>query len=70
MKLSEYLEAKGLNQRDFATLIDEPEATISRIVNGKRLPTFKLFRKIAFATENVVTMNDYPDHPSFDDGEP
>lgn len=66
MKLSDYLEGKGpdgsrMTHREFGALIGVSQTAVTRYVNGERVPRKQLLRKIAEATQNLVTPNDFVD---------
>lgn len=66
MDLNDWLHQMGLSQKDFAELIDRTPATVSRIVNGINRPDGETMSRIAEATSNKVTPNDFYDLGSND----
>jgi 3,4-dihydroxy 2-butanone 4-phosphate synthase/GTP cyclohydrolase II len=59
MTLSEYLKAHETSASRFATVLGVPPSTILRVLKGERVPGLELMRKIAEATGNAVTPNDF-----------
>lgn len=55
MKLSEYIEGKGLKQKDFAEEVGITDAHLSQMLSGKRHPSRKLAEQIELATDGAVT---------------
>lgn len=65
MKLAEYISKQGMTHAEFGALIGVPQATVSRYVNGVRIPHDKeTFDKIFEATGGQVTPNDFFDTPT------
>ena len=64
MKLDSYLQKHNLKPSQFAASLGKPASTITRILNGTRLPSFGLMREIADATGGEVTANDFMDSAS------
>lgn len=54
MTLSEYLQANGIAQKHFASLIDVKQATVSRIANGEMRPSLDLAFRIERQTGGKV----------------
>lgn len=61
MKLAEWLKSSAMSARDLAAAAKTTEATISRLKNGHALPSLELAQRIADATGNAVTANDFLD---------
>lgn len=59
MKLADYLSETNTTVTAFARKIDEAQATVSRYVNGQRIPERAIMSKIVQATEGRVTPNDF-----------
>ena len=59
MTLEAYLQGRNLTHDEFAKLIGCEQPTVTRFVNGKRIPSPDLMRRIAEATDGQVTANDF-----------
>lgn len=59
MKLGDWLAAHGLTHEDFASRIGRDRASVTRYVSGERTPRPATMRRIAEATGNAVTANDF-----------
>jgi DNA-binding XRE family transcriptional regulator len=59
MQLAEYMDLKGLRDRDFAPLISVTRETVSRIRRGRVRPSWETIQKIKNATRGAVTANDF-----------
>jgi predicted transcriptional regulator len=59
MTLAEYLVSKGINPTQFAAEVGVPASTITRILNGKRMPRLDTIQKIVAETDGDVTINDF-----------
>jgi 3,4-dihydroxy 2-butanone 4-phosphate synthase/GTP cyclohydrolase II len=59
MKLSEYLEAKGIKRGDFAQSIGVTGGWITSLCDGSGWPSREVAEKIAAATGGDVTANDF-----------
>lgn len=53
-------EKLGMNQREFATLVNKPQSTIARIESGSMNASTKLLGEIAHATHQKVTIEFTP----------
>lgn len=67
-KLREYRSAHGLSQENFARSVGVQKAAISRIEQGKRIPSMSLISRICEVTGGELTANDFmpersPDQP-------
>jgi transcriptional regulator with XRE-family HTH domain len=62
MRLSDWLQSKGLTQFAFAKLVDVSPATICKILNGERSPSKRLIRKIQQVTLDRVAWEDWTEH--------
>jgi DNA-binding XRE family transcriptional regulator len=62
MRLSDWLQSKGLTQSAFAKLVDVSPATICKILNGDRSPSKRLIRKIHQVTLGRVAWEDWTDY--------
>lgn len=58
-KLREYRIARGLSQEDFAKSVGVQKAAISRIEQGKRVPSMGLVSRICEASGGELTANDF-----------
>lgn len=56
VKVRSLREDLGLNQRDFAKLIEKPQSTVSRIESGNMNASTKLLAEIAQATKQRLTI--------------
>jgi len=61
MKLTEYLQLKGVRPKQFADLIGVSAAFVSRLLDGSRKPGGALALKIEEVTEGAVTLRDFHD---------
>lgn len=61
MKLADYLNETNTTVTAFARKIDEAQETVSRYVNGQRIPRPAIMSKIVVETEGRVTPNDFYD---------
>ena len=59
MKLSDYLEAEGISQGEFATKAGVSHTAVSRALSGDRLPGRNVMERIFRATGGRVTPNDF-----------
>lgn len=59
MKLADYLSETNKTVTAFAREIDEAQPTVSRYVNGQRIPEPAIMSKIVQATDGRVTPNDF-----------
>lgn len=64
MQLAEYLHDAKISIAAFARQIGEAQATVSRYVNGKRIPQPAKMTKIMQATNGRVTPNDFYGEPT------
>lgn len=67
MSLASYLESAGIKPAQFAAQIGVPASTITRILNGKRVPRIDTARKIALATGGKVKVEDFGAKPPSDE---
>ena len=58
-KLKQYRTAKGLSQEDFAKSVGVQKAAISRIEQGKRVPSMGLVARIVEASDGELSANDF-----------
>lgn len=58
MTIADYLKEASLSQREFAVRIGVSDAVLSRVLNGKRLPTFDMALAIIRETGGKVTAED------------
>lgn len=59
MTLAEYLISKGISPTKFAAEVGVPASTITRILNGERMPRLETIQKIVAETHGDVTINDF-----------
>lgn len=59
MKLSLWLKNSGMTARELASRVETTQATISRLKNGHARPSLELAQRIADATGDAVTANDF-----------
>ena len=59
MKLKNYLNIKNITSKRFAELINVSEISVSRYINGVRLPAKNVQKKIHTATNGLVTYDDF-----------
>lgn len=59
MKLSAYLEAQGLTDEAFASMVGVNRTTISRLRRTGQRPAFDTLNAIAAATGGKVTADDF-----------
>lgn len=59
MKLSEYLEAKGIKRGEFAQSIGVTGGWITSLCDGSGWPSREVAERIAAVTEGEVTANDF-----------
>lgn len=59
MKLADYLETVGETHEAFAARIGVSQVTITRYINGRRLPRPHVLTRIVSATKGAVTANDF-----------
>ena len=59
MKLKIYLETNGISASSFAKSINVSRQTVSRYVNGYRVPSVSVMKKITDVTDQQVTANDF-----------
>jgi transcriptional regulator with XRE-family HTH domain len=57
MKLIEYLKENNMTILSFANKIDYTREHISKVANGKSIPSEKMKRQIHKATKGVVTFD-------------
>jgi transcriptional regulator with XRE-family HTH domain len=63
-KLARWIEARQMSLSDFAAQVDTTPQTMSRIVAGKRRPSFELMEKIETVTDGEIAgPADYLDPP-------
>lgn len=58
MKLKDYLQLKGLTQKEFAEAAKITESTVSRLLNSTKIPERKTIKAVEKATNNMVTWVD------------
>ena len=61
MDLLSFLKYKKITAKKFAKLVGVSNVTISRYINGSRIPNKNILKKILFHTEELVTANDFHD---------
>jgi transcriptional regulator with XRE-family HTH domain len=59
MRLSDYLNSKGISRYDFAAKIGRSPEAVRRYMTGDRKPEEETMRLIAQITEGEVTANDF-----------
>jgi len=59
MKLLDYLQSRGETVTEFARRAAIEVSTVHRAAHGKTVPTPLVAKKIAEATDNAVTPNDF-----------
>jgi transcriptional regulator with XRE-family HTH domain len=59
MKLIDYLERTSTSRHEFAKTIGVSGETVRRYIAGTRIPEKEKMEKIAEATGNAVTANDF-----------
>lgn len=59
MKLADYLILHAITPTEFAKRIGKPQPTVSRYVNGERIPEPEMMALIVEATKGQVTPNDF-----------
>lgn len=59
MKLADYLNEQNLRQEEFAARLGVEQATVSRYLSGKRMPTRRILEVIVEITSGRVTPNDF-----------
>lgn len=59
MTLKEWIEKKGLRQRDAASVLGIPESVVSRLIQGKNQPALATAMQIAKATKGAVKVEDW-----------
>lgn len=59
MKLADYLIRTSTSRLDFAKRIGVSKEAVRRYVAGERIPEKETMEKIAAATDNNVTANDF-----------
>jgi transcriptional regulator with XRE-family HTH domain len=63
-KLARWIEARQMSLSDFAAQVETTPQTMSRIVAGKRRPSFELMGKIEAVTDGEIAgPADYLDPP-------
>lgn len=64
MRLTEYLESKGIKRGDFARTIGVTPGWITSLCDGSGWPSRDVAEKITRATEGQVTADDFLPEPS------
>ena len=59
MKLKDYLKIKKVTNKTFANLLNVSPVSLSRYLNGDRLPEKEILIKIYNLTEGFVSPNDF-----------
>jgi transcriptional regulator with XRE-family HTH domain len=59
MKLDTYIRESGVTEQELANKTGYSQGTINKLRNGKINPTLELLTKIAEATGQMVTPNDF-----------
>lgn len=59
MKLSEYLESKGIRRGEFASRVGVSAGRITQLCDGSGWPSRGVAERISAATEGEVTANDF-----------
>lgn len=59
MKLGAWLTGEGVTREAFASRIGVNEASVSRYINGDRVPRRKIMLRIRKETNGKVTANDF-----------
>lgn len=59
MKLSTFLQERELSRRKFADMVGISKEAVHYYLHGKRFPRPETLRRIAEATDGLVTANDF-----------
>jgi len=59
MQLSEWLQKHGVSQDEFADRIKCDRTSVTRYVNGRRMPRREVLARIVAETSGAVTANDF-----------
>ena len=59
MKLTEYMAKKGINETEMARLLGISQPTVSRYLNGLRMPKPRNMAKIVAVTGGLVRPDDF-----------
>lgn len=59
MKLGTWLEEKGITREAFAARIETTAPSVTRYVNGERVPRPRIMKRITEVTLGQVTANDF-----------
>lgn len=59
MRLSQYLENKGLNYKQFSEMLGVTETSVYRYAAGLRIPRPEQINSITQLTDGAVTANDF-----------
>lgn len=70
MKILDYMKTNRLKQEDFAAQIGVSQGTLSRYINGSRIPTPQVFASIYKKTDGQVSPNDFYDLEPAEDTTP
>jgi transcriptional regulator with XRE-family HTH domain len=59
MKLSDYMEMAKITDQDFAGRVGLERSTVTRLRNGKTVPSFQTLERIHAETKGAVSFNDF-----------
>ncbi len=59
MKLAEYMDKKGITETEMARLLGVSQPTVSRYLNGERMPKPRTMAKIVAVTRGRVRPDDF-----------
>lgn len=59
MRLGEWLQKKHITQQEFANRIGKSQTAVSKLVNGKIMPTVETAKRIRDETKGRVGLNDW-----------
>jgi transcriptional regulator with XRE-family HTH domain len=59
MHLAEWLQKNGVSQDEFADRIKCDRTSVTRYVNGRRMPRREVLARIVAETSGAVTANDF-----------
>lgn len=59
MTLAEFISSTKISRRDFAAIIGVSEVSVTRYLQGSRIPSKDEMLRIAKATDGAVTPNDF-----------
>lgn len=59
MKLADYMEMAGVTDEELAEKIGLDRSTVTRLRNGRAVPSFRSLERIHVATRGAVTFCDF-----------